>query len=235
MRPEALAEFGAAEDAGRAVAMLAGLGVTLRLVADAAESEALERQIARLPSEERGRAEATRHAGRRSAFVAGRVTARDMLGPWGHPAPAIEVDRFGRPHVTGRPEIRLAISHSRGVTAVAIACGRALGLDLEVVPQEPGWQPPLEALDAFERDWLERRPPASRLEDFFALWTLKEAIVKAGGLGAAAGLPVIELATEAAAGVPALVGADGLEIRSWTLTAHGRIVRLAVALGAAPS
>jgi 4'-phosphopantetheinyl transferase len=71
---------------------------------------------------------------------------------------------------------------SRGdLVAIAIA-DRPVGVDVEVIDKngpEPAWN----ILHAREREWLLLQGAGERPESFLALWCVKEAYIKAIGLG----------------------------------------------------
>jgi len=97
----------------------------------------------------------------------------------------------GKPFVHA-PAVRfnISLSHTRGMAAVAIVSGRDVGVDVE------SFLRPRDALKVAERFFapeeaaLVRREldPLARSEVFFAIWTLKEAVLKADGSGLAGGL-----------------------------------------------
>jgi 4'-phosphopantetheinyl transferase len=101
-----------------------------------------------------------------------------------------ETNAHGRPAIArahGLPALRFNLTHTPGLLAIAVAHGREVGLDAEDT-----WRPgetvgiahrffapaELSALLALEAEH-------DRHERFFALWTLKEAYIKARGLGLA--------------------------------------------------
>ncbi|MBG0794738.1 4'-phosphopantetheinyl transferase superfamily protein [Methylocystis sp. H62] len=104
--------------------------------------------------------------------------------------------RFGvTPH--GKPfllsphaGVDVSLSHTRGMAAVAIASGRDIGVDVE------SFLKPRDALRVAERFFAPEEAaivraqsdPQSQSEVFFAIWTLKEAVLKADGRGLAGGL-----------------------------------------------
>lgn len=140
-----------------------------------------------LRAEEHARYTRYRHDDDRLMFLAGRVMARSIVGAALGCPPSTWRWREG-PH--GRPEIdepgtglRFNIAHSAGLVACAIADGRDVGVDVEdrerpetdrqIVSR---YCSPAEAADIDEQGdaWHDR---------FLIYWTLKEAYLKACGLG----------------------------------------------------
>ena len=142
-----------------------------------------------LPPDERCRADAFHHGADRQSFIAAHALLRlsliRILGP--HPA-AFVANAYGKPcFAADHPcaDIGFNISHSRGMVAVGIARGAAIGVDTE----------PLDRLD--QRDmavitrWLSPVEQsrvaacgeAERAACLLDLWTLKEAVIKATGQG----------------------------------------------------
>jgi 4'-phosphopantetheinyl transferase len=146
-----------------------------------------QRAFACLTAPERERFARFRHDDDRWMFALGRMLARDMVGTALGIGPSEWQWREG-PH--GRPEIdrpatdvHFNLSHSAGLVACAIGRGRELGVDLEHVhrrPPDPAivdrYLSPVEAADVRHQgqDWIDR---------FLLYWTLKEAYLKARGLG----------------------------------------------------
>lgn len=93
----------------------------------------------------------------------------------------------GRPELIdakGVPPLRFNISHTNGLVVVAVGLGVELGVDVEDVrraTRAPEFA--AEFLAGPERDVLAAASPADRPARFFELWTLKEAYLKARGLG----------------------------------------------------
>ncbi|CCJ07904.1 4'-phosphopantetheinyl transferase superfamily protein [Methylocystis sp. SC2] len=131
----------------------------------------------------------------RRAFVAAHALLRASLSEratWVAPA----AWRFGAtPHgkpflLSPRMGLDVSLSHTRGMAAVAIASGREVGVDAE------SFLTPRNALGVAERYFAPQEAallraetdPAARSELFFAIWTLKEAVLKADGRGLARGL-----------------------------------------------
>lgn len=82
----------------------------------------------------------------------------------------------GKPYFAGGPEI--GVTHTKGLSAIAVG-DFAIGLDAERRREAP---PP---------NIFARLTPAEREEDFFRLWTAKEAYIKLRGGTLAAMLPAL--------------------------------------------
>jgi 4'-phosphopantetheinyl transferase len=88
----------------------------------------------------------------------------------------------GRPMVMGRPDIFISISHSRGTLACAATFAGPLGIDLEIARPDRD----LSGIAAFAFGPGERQRAAAEGPDgFYRIWTLREAIAKAEGVGLA--------------------------------------------------
>ena len=96
----------------------------------------------------------------------------------------------GKPRFDGTlRDWHFSLSHSRGHALLALARDQALGVDLE----SPRPRPHLLALaqrffTPIETETLRNLPEEHRLHAFYALWTAKEAVLKAAGVGIGYGL-----------------------------------------------
>lgn len=98
------------------------------------------------------------------------------------------IDTRGRPHVVGAPPgFDCNWSHSGPWIALAVSTQGAVGIDIEVIrPDFPLSEVESTVCSPGERRALEAAPDeTARLHLFFRLWTAKEALMKATGLGAA--------------------------------------------------
>jgi 4'-phosphopantetheinyl transferase len=195
-----------------------------------------------LDGEEQARASRFRREKDRTAFVAAHALLRTTLAGYLGLEPAglkFYEGRYGRPELAlGRNEQRLSfsLSHTDGLVGCAVSIGTEIGFDLEAA-RDPA---PLEVADRhfarLEVDWLSALPPRARHDKFYALWTLKEAFVKALGLGLNLPLDAFCIAFSpdgsARLGPSAAVpeGGEAWALRSWRQGEHwaGLAVKTAV-------
>jgi len=169
-------------------------------VADAAAFGADRDRIAQacdgMTAAEHARFDRFRHDSDRHMFALGRLMARTLVGRALGISPTAWTWREG-PH--GRPEIdrpatdlQFNLSHSAGLVICVLARGREVGVDVEDLTRRapdpavvPRYLAPVEADDvhAHGERWRDR---------FLAYWTLKEAYLKARGVGIS--LPLSEIA-----------------------------------------
>lgn len=107
----------------------------------------------------------------------------------------------GKPELagdSGTAPLRFNLSHTRGMVACAVTRSHACGIDVERIRAMPHMDGMAETVfSESEIDYLARHDAAARPLAFFTLWTLKEAYIKATGLGMSASLRHISLAPEA--------------------------------------
>jgi len=113
---------------------------------------------------------------RRSEWLAGRLAAKVLLaGGGGNPLSGFEIttDLLGRPSCG---EQLISISHSNGWAVAAVKPGSSfMGVDLEKIePRHPAWY-----RDYFHSSELPEPDPSEGTR----LWAVKEALMKALGLG----------------------------------------------------
>ena len=120
-----------------------------------------------------------------------RALVRTVLSTY-HPsvdprAWAFEIGQFGRPEIAGpsvQPTLRFNLSHTDGMVVCLVAGDREIGVDVEDT-QRTGYT--VEIADRYfspaEVRELRSWPAERQAERFFDYWTLKEAYIKARGLG----------------------------------------------------
>jgi len=105
----------------------------------------------------------------------GRADWTFVAGPYGKPD-------FDAP--VGSPPLRFNISHTRGMVACCLTRGADVGIDVEAQERT------IDVLDLARHHFspAEQRLmlgllPDRRLASFYSIWTMKEAVIKASGLG----------------------------------------------------
>jgi 4'-phosphopantetheinyl transferase len=165
--------------------------------ADRLTPDAVARDFALLQPDERERAARFRFDADRRMYVGAHGLLRRSLSRHGGAAPAewrFSGKEGDRPEIAaplGSPRLRFSLSHTRSVVACAIATELDVGIDVEDLTRDA----PLEVSERFalsERTALAALGPGAREDLFFAYWTLKEAYIKARGLGLA--IPLDEMA-----------------------------------------
>ena len=130
-----------------------------------------------LSAGERRRLERISHPAKRQRFLRGRALVQFALG-----------EMFGAPlaykvHKTGAldceiPGYALGLSHSGPASALAIAPGERLGLDIEAIKERDYMAIAAAHFHPEERQELAAMPRDQALQHFYRLWTLKEAQAK---------------------------------------------------------
>lgn len=145
-----------------------------------------------LSEEERGKEGRFYFQKDRNRYVVTRALVRTVLASYYQVNPthwAFENNEYGRPHVANTvaagPPLSFNLSHTDGMIVLAVA-REVVGVDTEnwvrrkaPIELAPRYFSTTEAAD------LTRLPPAEQAERFFWYWTLKEAYIKARGLGLA--------------------------------------------------
>jgi len=143
-----------------------------------------------LDAGERQRYERYRVDGAREEFLVGKALVRATLSRYRPVAPVawrFTANGYGRPDISGGDDgLTFNLSHTRGLAALAVARHCDVGIDVETVGRDSAvrdlagrYFSPAEATYVHAAEG-----PALR-ERFFAFWTLKEAYIKARGMGLA--------------------------------------------------
>jgi 4'-phosphopantetheinyl transferase len=127
---------------------------------------------------------------RRRDHLVGRALVRTTLSRYASvaaPEWIFTTGRFGRPEIVGpagAPPLRFSLTHSPGLIAVAVALNIAPGLDVAYLDQRIDVETVARQYFAVaEAADLASCPAELRRRRFFEYWTLKEAYLKATGLG----------------------------------------------------
>ncbi|MFZ6767714.1 4'-phosphopantetheinyl transferase family protein [Undibacterium sp. Di26W] len=117
-------------------------------------------------------------------FLVGRILLRQSLSQLlGVPASTLQLtERPGNaPQLDfpAYPDLGFSLSHSGNWVACAVSTSTRLGLDIELLDPDRDFSAlALHAFDAVDNAWLQQQDAASRVRDFYQLWTSKEAHIK---------------------------------------------------------
>ena len=134
----------------------------------------------------------------RRALLVGRALLRRAVARWlGAPAQEVQLEGGGRGPLrlagTSGSALRLSLSHTPGLVACAVA-DVGVGIDVESLGRAvAALRLARRFFSPAEAEELGVAPPAARRAHFLALWTAKEAALKACGLGLAAGLDSVAI------------------------------------------
>ncbi len=162
---------------------------------------------------ERNRAARFHHDDDRSLYITAHALARLALtrrrpriapldwrfsnGPWGRPHP-VNIE-------TGKLQFNL--SHTRGMTAVAVAEEVDVGVDVEWTrPDDWIYETATTVFSSAEVDSLLTLDEEERRDRFFLYWTLKESYIKARGMGVS--LPLTRISFARTVGEDAVLDLD---------------------------
>lgn len=164
---------------------------------DALEPQLLRRYEALMSADERDRAGRFHFERDRLRYIVTRALVRTGLSRYAPWAPAqwqFGTDAHGRPFVVNLPAPSVPtfnISHTRDWIILGVRARHGLGVDVEHARARDSM---CDLADMFfspeEAAALRQLPPAARETRFYEYWTLKEAYIKARGLGLAIPLDV---------------------------------------------
>jgi 4'-phosphopantetheinyl transferase len=124
----------------------------------------------------------------RQLFLSAHVLLRRTLSQYAPVPPQdwqLELAEHGRPEIVGRP-LRFSLSHAPGLVACLVTSSVDCGVDAEDSRRvDDPLQVATTVFSSDEQAALRQLEPALLRDRFFVTWTLKEAYVKARGLGLA--------------------------------------------------
>ena len=137
---------------------------------------------------ERERALRFVYARHRHQYVVAHALKRLMLSAAAGPEVAPEAWRFetdpgGKPRVGPGAGPHFNLSHCDGLVACAVSRQVELGVDVECLTGDAPLELARSHFAPEEEKWLRELPSADQPLGFFRLWTLKEAYIKAVGVG----------------------------------------------------
>ena len=183
------------------------------------EDTARERYLGLLDDEERERHGRFVFARDRHTFLVAHALVRETLSRYADVPPErwrFRANEYGRPSIAEPGEgarLRFNLSHTEGLAACAVTLDRELGVDVEYLDRRGET---VALADRFfapaEARALRALAEGEQRGRFFAYWTLKEAYIKARGMGLA--IPLADFAfTLAPPAAPAIRFVDGFDDR----------------------
>lgn len=135
----------------------------------------------------------------RQRYIAGRGRLRQLLGQYLGMEPGritFDYGPHGKPYLPNTP-LRFNLAHSHQLALLAFSWGRELGVDLEYIRPLPDAHQLVSRFFAPNEIQAWRQgTPAGQQAAFFAIWTAKEAYLKATGQGLAIPLDSFEVSLE---------------------------------------
>jgi 4'-phosphopantetheinyl transferase len=166
-----------------------------------------------MTADERERQQRFRLERHRHQFLVARALVRTMLSRLGGAAPdrwRFSTNRHGRPEIVspgGLPPLRFNLSHTEGIVVCAVAFERDIGVDVEDAHRK---RIAMELADRYfsreEACGLHALPSSRQRDRFLEYWTLKEAYIKAKGMGLA--IPLERFSFHMEEGLPLRVSFD---------------------------
>lgn len=131
---------------------------------------------------------AMRPTQRQWQYLQSRVLRRVVLGAYTEREPGqlrFTRDEWGRTRLADQDTLHFSLAQCASHVALAVGSGAVLGIDVETVfPMRPNFMHTARThFSATDLEQLEAYPEARRYYHFLELWTLKQAYLKAIGLG----------------------------------------------------
>ncbi|HTQ98685.1 MAG TPA: 4'-phosphopantetheinyl transferase superfamily protein [Candidatus Acidoferrum sp.] len=176
-----------------------------------------------LDKEERERWQLFQRVNDRQSFLLAHGLVRGVLARYCGCEPAalrFSRDTHGKPHLLTQDArlsaLRFNLSHTRGFCVLAVTVDAEIGVDVE--DERRAAEMLALAQRYFSPDevqWLQQLDASALRAGFFRLWTLKEAYVKARGVGLKLGLDTFTIGF-AGAGEPRLLLSEDADASQWS-------------------
>lgn len=159
----------------------------------------------------------------RERFAATREALRILLGGYAEADPRALIfgyTREGKPSIAQpATDIRFNVSHSHDYAVVAVAREIEVGVDLELRRGDAEIEGLAERFfSGYERERLRETPASVRAEVFYQIWTGKEALIKATGIGLSLSLSSFDVGMESGSGLRLVaMRPNAEESRRWYL------------------
>jgi 4'-phosphopantetheinyl transferase len=202
----------------------AGVDVWFARTGNLSDPELLERFERLMSPDERVRRDRFVFAADRELFLQARGMVRTILSRYTGVRPedcAFEAAPGGRPLLAGaaaRARIDFNLSHTRGLIAIAVTRDVRVGVDVEGTARPWSEALPPRFFAPAEAAALDELPPSEQQVRFYEYWTVKEAYLKAKGLGLA--LPLDGSVVTFPPGAPPAIAFTSIDDRAdrWQLS-----------------
>jgi 4'-phosphopantetheinyl transferase len=199
------------------------------------DESAIAAAVSVLSDDERARYRRFHFAHDARDYAAAHALLRAALSRDGNLPPEswrFDKDARGKPFLIdqGARRASFSLSHAHGMVACAVTQDADVGVDVECIDRTVNaGELAARFFAPAEADLLAQLDAGARRDRFFDLWTLKEALVKALGVGLAMSLASLAFTVDAAGGVT--LEAPDIDTKAWQfgLFAPGPRHRLAVA------
>ena len=139
-----------------------------------------------LNSEETARAQRFIKPQHQQRFTVARGMLRILLGRYLQQDPStlqFHFNKYGKPYLQTSSNIEFNLSHSNNLALLAIGQQYPLGVDIEYFSQRPFIDIAKIMFSPNELEYLNNASPEQHTPIFFNIWTQKEAVIKACGIG----------------------------------------------------
>lgn len=204
--------------------------IEVRTIRLTASQDRLPALLDLLDDHERARAHTFRFPHLAAEFIQSHAAMRALIAEQTglHPrAIQLSKDKYGKPRVTGEAGFEFSISHSCGLASFAFSRQGPVGIDIEKVRVIKDCDALVQQFFSHsEQDELGRLPACEQQRAFYAVWTRKEAYLKALGTGLVTPPRTVSVTVDPDA-APAVVGAN----ESTQASCHWQLVDLRVDAG----
>jgi|GEM_PF-249753 len=199
--------------------------IDLHLIPLSIPADCFEACLEVLSEEELGRAARYRVAAARTEFIVSHAALRCLLAGYLGCRPseiAYAFGQHGKPELTGFVppcDWQFNLSHSRGLAAIAVTRGKRIGVDIECQREFRGRTESLAKtiLAGTEFEEYQQLSETEQISSLLRSWTLKEALLKALGVGLAVSPQQVEFLHSTSKPPQLISGGSAAAAESWQL------------------
>ncbi len=162
-------------------------------------SVSFEHQLNWLNTEELARFQRFYFPQHRRRFARARLAVKMILARYLHCPPShicLQYQTHGKPELSHPSHITFNLSHSQDIALLAVGQQHTLGIDVEQFSLRSFHGIATQFFSPNEQTYLQHSPPTLVPLRFFSIWSRKEALIKANGLGIHYPTELIDLLTE---------------------------------------